>query len=77
MSPVRYQPSSVNAAAVASGVVPVALEEGRAAELDLAVVGEPHLDPLGRPADRPEPVVLERRARARSRSRSRRSPGGR
>ena len=45
MSPVRYQPSAVNAAGGGVGVVPVALEEGRAAELDLAVVGDPQLDP--------------------------------
>ena len=34
-SPVRYQPSSVLAAAVAAGIVPVALEDGRAADEDL------------------------------------------
>ena len=45
------------------GVVPVALEDRRAAELDLAVVGEAHLDRRHRPADGPEPVVLAGRAR--------------
>ena len=45
------------------GVAPVALEEGRAAEEDLAVVGDPELDRRHRPADRPEPVVLAGRAR--------------
>src|SRR5262249_44065196 len=36
----------------------------RAPELDLAVVGDPHLDPLRWPPDRPEPVVVEGRAAA-------------
>ena len=57
------------------GVVPVALEDRRAAELDLAVVGEPQLDRRHGPPDRPEPVVLARRARPEARSRSSRSPG--
>ena len=64
MSPVRYQPSSVKAAAVALGRVPVALEDGRAAELDLAVVGERISMPAGGRPTVPEPVVVERRARA-------------
>ena len=40
-------------------VVPVAAGHGRAAELDLAVVGDPHLDAVRRPPDRPEAVVVE------------------
>ena len=42
---VRYQPSSVNAAAVASGRASSRWKTRRAAEQDLAVLGEPHLDP--------------------------------
>src|SRR5439155_8805349 len=44
--------------------LPVALEQGRTLELDLAVSGDPHRDALGRAADRAEPVILEGRARA-------------
>ena len=65
MSPVRYQPSSVKAAAVSLRVVPVAGEEGRATELDLAVSGSSRRSiALRRAADRPEPVVVEAGARA-------------
>ena len=39
-------------------VVPVAREEGRPADLDLAVLGQPDLDRRDRPPDRPEAVVL-------------------
>ena len=40
-------------------VLPVAADDGRALELDLPVVGDAHLDALGRSPDGPEPVVVE------------------
>ena len=64
MSPVRYQPSGVKAGGRGRRVVPVALEQGGAAELDLAVVGEPHLDPRRWAADRADAVIVEGRAAA-------------
>src|SRR3990172_1893725 len=45
-----------------SRVVPVAVEERRTLELDLAVLGDPEVDALGWPADGPLDVVVERRA---------------
>ena len=76
MSPVRYQPSAVKAVGGRRRVLPVAAEDGRAAELDLAVVGDAHLD--ARPAAGRPCRGRGRRAACccRSRSRSRRSPGG-
>ena len=53
-----YQPSASIAAAVASGLLPVAGEAAGAAGQDLAVVGDPDLDAGDRLADRPEPVPL-------------------
>ena len=44
MSPVCSQPS-LSVSAVASGVAPVALHDRLAAHQDLAVAGDPHLDP--------------------------------
>ena len=57
-------------------VVPVAAEHRRPLELDLAVVGDAHLDARRRPPDRAEAVVVAAACCCRSRSRSRRSPGG-
>src|SRR6185369_923441 len=46
-------------------VLPVAFEDGRAPELDLAALGDAHLDALGWLADRAEAVVVQPRAAAR------------
>ena len=59
MSPVLYQPSAVNAADGRGRVVPVAAEDRRALELDLAVVGDAHLDALRRPPHGAEAVVVQ------------------
>ena len=48
------------------GRVPVALEQRRAAELDLAVVGQPHLDARRRAAHGAQAVILEGRGRTRA-----------
>ena len=45
-------------------VLEVAGEHGRRAREDLAVVGDPQLDALERPADRADPHVVERHQRA-------------
>ena len=60
MSPVWYQPSASRAAARRLGVAPVAREDVRAADEDLARRRiEPHLDVFDRPADDAQRVIVD------------------
>ena len=69
------QPAVLDRAERRVVVLVVALEDVRAPDQDLAVVGDPDLDARQRPADRAELVgVLASRPSTRSRSRSSRSP---
>ncbi len=63
MSPVRYQPSGVKEPARRRRIAPVAAEQRRPADQDLAVVGELDLDRRDRPPHRPEAVVALVRGR--------------
>ena len=60
MSPVRSQPSWVSASAGRGVVVPVAAEDGRPGEEDLAVLGDPHANAGERLADGADLVAAGR-----------------
>ncbi len=57
------QPAVLDRAEARGGAVVVAVEDVRALDQDLAVLGDPQLDARERPPDRAEAVVLERRDR--------------